>query len=250
MRSIIAIIASALCALTGCGRKQVAEPIQKNEVHYPAPDPKLMEFLKDMYVAHGAKAELTGDWIVVDGGRLRTRAAHFDHRQHPQSLVLQTDFVTALPSGEHIVESFAGVGVDTNAALKDACAGFQDCTFHALCSALLDKPSEQAEVESWDIGGTPRTVTFGSVGLRGDFPPDAWPAVFAALETQLKTSGLPRGLHWVRYFYCQSAGGPPTIEVLLDNTPWSQQRKKAAELPWPLAKSFYAVRLFCIIQDR
>jgi hypothetical protein len=250
MRSIVAIIISALCALTGCGRKPADQPIAPNKTPYPDPDPQLMGFLKGMYATHGAKAELAGDWILVDGGRLRTTAAHFEHRQHPQSLVLRTDFLTVLPSGEHILESFAGVGADTNAALKDACASFQACSFHVLCSALLGRHSEQADVASWDIGGIPRTVTFGSLRLRGEFLPDSWPPVFAALETQVKASGLPRGLHWVRYFYSQSAGQPPTIEVLLDNRQWSQQQKKAAELPWPTAKSFYAVRLFFIIQDK
>jgi hypothetical protein len=90
-------------ALTGCGRKQTDMPARKNESRHPAPDPGLMQFLKGMYEVHGAKAELAGDWVVVDGGKLRTRAVHFNHRQFPQGLVLQTNVVSVLPSGERIV---------------------------------------------------------------------------------------------------------------------------------------------------
>jgi hypothetical protein len=101
-------LSAAVCALTGCDRKQVATPVQSHEREYPAPDRGLMDFVKGLYEAHGAKAELVGDWINVDGGRLRTRAAHFDHAQGAKDLILQADFITALPSGEHIVESFHG----------------------------------------------------------------------------------------------------------------------------------------------
>ena len=241
MRLIIAIFVSALCALAGCGRKEPSNP---------TPDPRLMEFLKGMYETHGAKAELAGDWVVVDGGKLRTKAAHFDHRQYPQGLVLQADFVSVLPSGEHINESFAGTGTNLNDALKDACANFQDSTFHALCSAILGRHSDQAEVENLDIGGIPRVVTFGSVRTRGELPADSWPNIYSALEAQLKRSGLPRGLHWVRYYYGHLPTGAPEIEVLLDNTRWTEQQTKASAFPWPASDKFYSIRLFFVVQDR
>src|SRR5262245_9411706 len=104
MRITIAIIALALCALTGCDRQDVAQ--SDDGRRYPPPNPELMKFLKDMYVAHGAKAKLSGDWVDVDDGRLRTRVATFDHEPHPQSVLLQADFVSVLPSGESVVESF------------------------------------------------------------------------------------------------------------------------------------------------
>ena len=163
---------------------------------------------------------------------------------------MQADFITALPSGEHIVEAFAGTGVDLDAALTDACEGFRVCTFHVLCSALLGRPCGDTTVETWDIGGTPRTLTFGSVRIRGKLPPDSWPPVFAGIEAQVKASGLPPGLHWVRYFYCHIAGESPTIEVLLDDEPWTQLQRKAVNLPWPASEDYYKIRLFFIIQDR
>ena len=105
-------------------------------------------------------------------------------------------------------------------------------------------------MEILDIGGISRVVTFGGVRIRGEFPADSWPPVFSALETHLKSSGLPRGLHWVRYFYCNSPPESPTIEVLLDNAPWTEQQKAAAGFPWPASTKFYSIRLFFIVQDR
>ena len=251
MRSIIAIFASGLIGLTGCGRQQTDKAvgaIGDAPSRFLASDPRLMEFLKGIYERHGAKAELAGDWVIVDGGKLRTRAVQFNHRQYPQGLVLQVDFISVLPSGQRIIESFAGTGTNLNAALKDACANFQGSTFHALHSAILGRHSDQAEVQNLEIGGIPRVVTFGSVGTRGKVPADSWPEIYSALEAQLKSSGLPRGLHWVRYYYghLPTGGGPPEIEVLLDNMHWTEQQTKAAAFPWPVSEKFYSIRtIFC-----
>ena len=209
-----------------------------------------MNFLKGMYEKHGAKASLVDDWVVVEDGRLRTRAAHFNHRQYPQGLVLQTDVISALPSGENIVESFAGTGTNLDDALKDACANYQDSVFHVLDSAILGKKSDQVEIEDLEIGGIPRRVTYGGVRIRGELPEGSWPAISDALQSQLKNSKLPRGLHWVRYFYAHLPKGSPEIEVLLDNNEWSEQKSNAASCPWPAADKFYSARLFLIIQDR
>lgn len=209
-----------------------------------------MNFLKGMYVAHGAQAELKEDWAIIDGGRLQARAAYFIQGEYPQGVALQADFITLLPSGHHIVESFAGMGRDLNHALQDACSSFQDSTFHALSSAFLGSPSDQVEVVDLEIDAIPRVVTFGGVRIRGELPADFWPPVFSALEAQLKISELPCGLHWVRYFYSNLPPDPPTIEVLLDNATWTEQEKKITQLPWPVSTDFYSVRLFFIIQDR
>ncbi len=104
------------------GRHRLPPVELPSDFDYPAPDDFLMTVVADMFTAHGAHAYRSGAWIVVAGGRLFVRAAHFDHRQHPDSLVLQSDFVCLTPSGQHIVESFAGIGSDQRSGGCNVCS--------------------------------------------------------------------------------------------------------------------------------
>jgi hypothetical protein len=240
MRVIFVIISVVACLLTGCGRQERS----------PAPDPQLMKCLTDAFTAQGAKVATVDDWLVVDEGRLRTRAAYSNQTQYQQGLILQADFISILPSGERIVESVGGTGKDLNEALEDACGNFETSTFPALCSALLGRHSDDAKVIACDIAGVPRTVTFGSARARGDYPAGSWPPVFAAFQEQLKASKLPRGLHWGHLFCSHLPPDPPEVDVFLDNETWSEQQKEALQLPWPNSEKFYSVRVFFIVQDR
>lgn len=216
---------------------------------YRAPDDFLMKFVEELFTAHGAHACRSGSWIIVEGGRLFVRSAHFDHRKHPQSLVLQTDFVLLTPSGLHIVESFAGMGNDLRSALIDACKSFQDSAFHVLLVTCLDHSCEHVERESWTIGGSVRELTFGCLRTRGEFPLDLWPDVFEAMRSQVESIQLSAGFHWVRYFYAHIPGSNPTVEVLVDNQPHQVLLSAASTLPWPASDAFYSARLFFTVQD-
>lgn len=219
------------------------------DFNYPEPDDRLMAFLLGMYREHGASAVKLGNWICVDGGRLFTRAAHFDHRKHPKNLVLQADFVTVTQQGQHIIESFAGIGEDLDSALVDACKSFQDCSFHALFVTLLDRPCEHVDREVWSIGGQNRQVTLGWLRYRGNFPTDEWAPIFEGLQKHLESLSLKSGLHWARYFYCHLPSQDPTIEVLIDNETSDVLQSQAAHLPWPQMEAFYSTRLFFTIRD-
>lgn len=216
---------------------------------YPAPDESLMRFVADMFTAHGAHAFRSGAWIVIDGGRLFVRAAHSDHQQQANSLILQADFVCLTSSGQHIVESFAGIGTDVRSALMDACKSFQDSSFHVLFVTLLGHPCDHVDRESWTIAGTTRTLTFGWLRTRGQIPLDLWPPVFTALQSQVESIQLSAGLHWVRYFYAHVPGESPAVEVLVDNEPYQALVSIASTLPWPTSDVFYSARLFFTVQD-
>jgi hypothetical protein len=225
-------------------------PVQvPQDFDYPEPDDFLMTFVEDMFTAHGAHAYRSGNWIMVDGGRLFVRAAHFDQIQHAQSLVLQTDFIFLTPSGQHIIESFAGIGTDQRSALIDACKSFQDSAFHVLLVTCLEYSCEHVDRESWTIGGSVRVLTFGWLRTRGQFPLDLWPPVFKAMQSQMESIQLSAGLHWVRYFYAHIPGENPTVEVLVDNEPHQALASAASSLPWPASDTFYSARLFFTVQD-
>lgn len=231
------------------GRHRAAPVELPSNLGYPAPNNSLMAFLAGMFTSHGAHAFRSADWVVVDGGKLFVRASHFHHQKSASNHVLQTDFFCMTACGQLIIESFAGIGPDEQSARMDACKSFQDSSFHALFTALLDRPCEHVDKENWNIGGTLRAVTFGWLRTRGQFPLDLWPPIFESIQPQIEALSLTPGLHWIRYFYSHMPGDSPTIEVLVDNEPSEALISAVSMLPWPSSNDFYSVRLFFIIQD-
>lgn len=230
----------------GRHRLPPAEPL--SDMGYPPVDESLMHFLLGMYQSHGAEAARFGNWVIVDRGKLLARASQVEHSRHPDDLVLRVDFITVTRYG-HIVEAFAGVGSDLLAALKDACASFQDAAFHVLFKVLLGRPCEHVECEEWVINGLPRRITFGWVRMRGEPPGDQWDSVMAGLREIIQSHSLPGGLHWVRYFYFYNPLGPPTTELLVDNEICDTLQIRAAGLPWTSTEKGYCVRIFFAIED-
>lgn len=223
--------------------------IEISDFGYDAPDDWLMDFLADMYRAHGVIANRYGNWIFVDAAKLFTRASWFRCNPSSDNVVIQADFVTVTHGGEHVVESFAGMGPDLTTALKDACKSFQDSSFHVLFTTLLDRPCEHVDRQVWTIGGQPRNVTFGWLRMRGALPEEQWPSVFEGIQRQVEGIQLAPGRHWVRYFYCHLPSDAPTTEVLIDNETHDELQGKMTELPWPETDEFYSARLFFMIED-
>jgi hypothetical protein len=216
---------------------------------YAPVDDTLMNYLAGMYEGHGARAFRFGNWVIVDDGKLLTRAACCDVKSKGDNLIVQIDFVT-MHAGRHIVESFAGIGSDKLSALKDACASFQDSTFHALLNALLAHPCTHCDVESWGIRGVPRKVTLGLLRVRGNLPMENWPQTFDALRALIQEQEIPPGLHWLRCYYSHLPGNEPTVEALLDNEPLEALYLGCASLPWPSSDQFYSARIFMVLQDQ
>jgi len=216
---------------------------------YPPVDDALMGFLRAMYEEHGTPTQRSGNWIVVGDSKLMTRVARFSDRQASNRHQFQADFVTLLPSGEQIIESFAGIGSSVTEAMKDVCKSFQDSTFHALYAALLDSSCEHVDIDEWTIAGVPRKVTLGWLRTRGSFPVDQWEPVYERIRNQMEALELSPGLHWVRYFYAHIPGQQPTTELLLDNETEEVLQQQMATFPWPVTDAFYTARLFFTIQN-
>ncbi len=227
------------------GRHRASPVAVPPDFSYPPPDPQLMGFMVDMYRAHGAETVRAGNWVCINRGRAFTRAAYFDIQQHPKNLILQTNFITVTKDGIHIAEAFAGIGTDLSSALRDACQGYQDSTFHAL----FGQPCDHVEREKWMVNGISRNITMGMLRIRGVLLHELWPPVFEGIQSHVQNFPLTGGLHWCRYFYASHPVEPPTIEVLLDNETCEPLQSQAAELPWPKAEGYYFIRLFFTIQD-
>ena len=230
------------------GRHRLPEVVLP-DFGYDLPDEKLMRFLSDGYEGHGAEPVRIGNWIFIAKANVLSRAAWFPVSGSPGSCVIQVDFITVCDGERHIIESFAGFGADHASALKDACKGFMDSSFHVLLSTVCGQPCDHVDREIWTIGGREKHVTLGWLRKRGHTPLDEWPSIFTEVQRQVEEMSLSQGLHWMRYFYSHTPGEEPTIEVLLDNEPHGELQGRGAGLPWPQTDTFYSIRLFFVIQD-
>jgi hypothetical protein len=200
------------------------------------------DWLSRIMEAHGIRCELNDGWVVFPDHSKRGQARLF------QRETCQLDIAIEIFPGWTLLESFAGIGTDTDAALKDAFYSFARGTLHVLLTAFFDLASaEQVTYEEWDIAGTSREVTLGNVFIRGTTPADtvAWIPQFEAV---LKSSALPKGAHWVRLFYAQMDKQAMCYEALLDNEPWAELQEAMAHFAWPATKEYYSARLFITIQ--
>ncbi|RYD18551.1 MAG: hypothetical protein EOP88_22175, partial [Verrucomicrobiaceae bacterium] len=171
--------------------------VEMPDFGYDAPDDRLMNFLAEMYRGHCVIANRYGNWVFVDEGKMHVRASWFRCNPSSDHVIIQTDFVTISAQGEHVVESFAGMGPDMTTALKDASKSFQDSSFHVLLTTLLDRPCEHVDREVWTIGGQRRNVTFGWLRTRGALLEEQWPPVFEGIRRQVEGIPLAPGRHWV-----------------------------------------------------
>jgi len=245
MRSLLQLLMAATCALTGCQRPSLSAS------NLPPPDPQLNKLLADLFSAHGAAAKQYGDWVEVDGGRLRCRAATVAVNRYETGLSVQLDVAAQVPDGKIVLESFGGLGADEPSAVKNACENFANSSFHVLLSALLDRPCEHVDTEEWIIGESSRRVTLGSITGRANVRPEEPTSAdwFPVMEKKIKGSRLSPGLHWIRIFHSEVDGKSPTTEVLLDNDIWSSMQEEAEKIEWPKREGFYSVRIFVIVQD-
>jgi hypothetical protein len=193
--------------------------------------------------AHGIRCELRDDWVVFTDHGKRGQTRLF-----PGERACQLDIAIEIFPGWTLLESFAGIGTDMDAALKDAFNTFARGTLHVMLTAFFGLASnEQVTCEEWDIAGTRRQVTLGNAVFRGAIPADgvAW---FPQFEAALKSSALPKGTHWVRLYYAQMDSQAMSCEALLDNEPWPELQEAMACFAWPAAKEFYSARLFITVR--
>jgi hypothetical protein len=229
--------------------KHRAGKIALPDFGYDEPDERLMRVLQDMYQSHSAEPVRLGNWIATNEGKVLSRVSLYVDRAEPGNFQIQTDFITLCAEGQHIVESFAGIGDDLTSAIKDACENFQESSFHVLLTTLSGQHCDHVDRERWTVGGWERNVTFGWLRMRGKMPMDDWPPIFDEIRSQVRSLPLSPGLHWMRYFYCRLPGSEPVMEVLLDNKTQEELQVRAAGMPWPQTDSVYTARLFFVIQD-
>jgi Family of unknown function (DUF6348) len=208
------------------------------------------DVLAKLMRAHGAPVITDGAWLVSPDHPARIGAWIVQEREHGDVVIVQLDVHVATADGRTIVESFAGLGADTDAAVGNAMDNFARNTFHVLLAAFWDiTDTQQVEFEQWAIAGETWRVMLGPCSIRRQEPDQpALPAnVIALFQGAIEQAALADGLNWFRWFYCDNKVGEPIIEALMNNEPWPEGVAALEEADWPQVENFWSARLFMIL---
>ncbi|MBV9111171.1 MAG: hypothetical protein JO306_17325 [Gemmatimonadetes bacterium] len=215
------------------------------------PDERALAVLAKLLGAHGVPNVREGEWVVPHEAGFPPAGAQFTFATRPgQGATCRMDVAVPIEDGNHLVESFVGIGDDPEAAIASAVQYFAAGSLHVLLAAFWGRTDEeQVAVEEWRLEGIPYRAVLGNFVPRtagADAPlPDA---LFGTLERLI--TGLPasEALYWVRLFHGRVPGAAPVTEVLLNGASWEAADGAVAALPWEPRDHFYSVRLFLVLQ--
>ncbi len=204
--------------------------------------------LKQLFEAHGLTATIQGDWLLFQEGGVKVNGEIVGEQRQKQGLIIQLDIRVQI-QGRTIIESFAGMGDSTKAALESGLENFAHNSLHVFIGAFLDPKDDLVLREIWSIGGQKRLAIIGQMGIRGKIPTenDVHLTWFKHFEERIKKTQLTKDLHWVRLYYAQMNEQQMVCEILLDNEPWAQMQEEMAEIDWPKSKAFFSLRIFIIL---
>lgn len=210
---------------------------------------QLNNFLTDTFRQYGVECEVK-DGIVIFRREHITAYTKLFEISASTTILLQLDVILKIGVGKEIVESCVGIGIDADAAMKDAWKKFLSNAFHVLLSAFFALESgEQVDHHKWIISGRAYDVFISQMNIRGDVPnpfPMEW---YNKLESLIKEQDLKSGIHWIRLFYAQSANETMTCEILLDNEEWKSFEVEAKSVMFPRSNDFLSIRFFMVLQD-
>ncbi len=206
------------------------------------------KILAELLTAHGYSVTYYNGWLSVDQRFPLMSAAVFNERSTGDSVILQLDVRVLLPE-EMLIESFAGIGSDSIAALMDGFQNFAANSLHVILGAFFDAISEQFHRETWQINGHRWKATIGNYGVRlGNDDAFTIPDIlFDVWKDSILALPLENEWNWTRLYFARTIANPDTCEILLNNAPWSEASERIATLPWEPTNSFYSVRCFLIL---
>jgi hypothetical protein len=210
----------------------------------------LNQQLIELFESHGISACLQGPGILFPGHKFRAAGLVVREMQYQGGMSVQLDFRFEIAPRQIIVESFAGIGSNRDAAVVDAVKNFATSSLHVLLAAFFRQPSDQVAQEEWQIHGNRWLATIGGIIGRGPVPQgtDSAPGWFQHLVKTIQAQRLSRVTHWIRLFYGQKNSQVLSSEVLLDNNPWPPVHTAMAAFAWPGAEDFYSLRIFLVLQ--
>lgn len=217
-------------------------------------DELLLCALDELLTSHGLETQRYNEWVLPEGDLPALRALYFP--PDPGCATGQVDFEVLLDAERslRIIESFAAYGETPAAAVGLALEAFCRNTFHVLLAALWPHADctheEQTETETWSIQGRAWRATLGSYFIRNYETSDGIEIpqqLMDTLQHAAEARDFEPRVHWVRVYYFNHRSNGPTVEVLLDNEPWTELEARIRALPWSQEPT-YSVRTFLIIQ--
>lgn len=215
-------------------------------------DESLPERMKALLRDHGLITCSYNRVVLVDGQLVPAVRSTVYPPENSESDTYQLD-VEVLFSEEVLRESFVGMGDTEFEAVGDALHHFEGGVLPVLRATVWErKPNDNVTIEQWTIGDTEWTVTLGNPVIRAVDPrivqiPDN---VYEIVKSQFAAKALTGDIHWLRLFYAQMEGFKSVVEVLLDNSVWSEAQDAVGDLAWPVSGDYYSLRRFLILQRK
>jgi hypothetical protein len=209
--------------------------------------------LERLLRSHGVKVRRDGGTVVLEGEQ-RFEACVYPRELTRQRVRLQLDLRVRAPAlGERmIVESFAGIGANVEAALTSAFDRLARGSLHVIMSALVAESlgADQVEWETWGEGERAWRVCLGP--LLSLYSPSQGKGIgdwLDALRALVSGEGVAREAHWVRAFYAARGGQVMGSEVLLDNAPWEDAERMWRErwMRQSAPDALLGARHFCMV---
>lgn len=211
------------------------------------------ERILQSFQARGIDCRQQGDWIEFPKQSARALGTIVEKSSgDPDTHSVQLDFQMEFDSGERVTESFSGAGENREEATKDAIQNFERMCLDVILAAFFAGQDKGVRVENWTIGGEPRRVVLGPIGIGGQLPdpsntPPNW---FNQVKEKIKSANLAPNTHWIRIYYSQVDNHVSKVEVLLDNDVWEPIQEKLATVDWPKGKEFFSLQVFMVVQDK
>jgi|SRR3954468_889743 hypothetical protein len=207
---------------------------------------RLLDSLQRAFEAHGLRSHIDGGRVSVQDGLT------VEPRVHERGEQVQVDFAVESPrlAGVGLLDSFAGVGADRDAAELNAFDKFLAGSFHVLVEALTDHRRGDAQVD-WDdwsgVNGSWR-VCMGPLFLlatRNGARLGGFDEFFPAVEREFCAKATA-GPHWVRIFLGSLDGKHLGGEVLVDGAAWPETQAALDNHSWVMPEGYASLRLLLI----
>jgi hypothetical protein len=183
----------------------------------------LPEVLANAIEAHGIKAAIRENQVVLADSSLVFTLHARPHETRPDSIIIQLDVGTQAPLlADSVWHSFAGLGPSRPEAERNALGRFILGPLHTLLSALGNHqcPDDGTEWLEWHGRSGSWRVCTSPLLVHGGDPSSVHYSTFVHQLRDLFGAEVPPGLHWCEVFFASVDGKLCTAEVRLDNSLW------------------------------
>jgi hypothetical protein len=223
----------------------------------PVTKHKALDMLAMALQAHDLPFERQADGqLVLNNGGLRFSAGVFERNRHADRVLVALEIHASAPvlGTGIIVECFAGLGPDLDAAIGNAFGKFLAGSFHVIVEALAPHTcdSDTVEIQVWAGEGRQWSVYSGALlsqySSKPMFVPD-YPALLRKLKARFEESA-DTGPHWIRVFIAGFQSKLQAGEVLLDNEHWEGGERDLQDLDWETVDEYQTLRHFMLMIPR